>query len=133
MTTATLQRRPGWVTFAAVVMFAVGFSRIISAINLYRGGDQVADLTNSMFGNDLWVWATWDLCLAVLALVAGWSLLRGSRFGFVLAYIWAIWLMVHSFLIMVWAPWFAVAALTLSTLVVFGLASTSGWSKEELA
>jgi hypothetical protein len=40
----------------------------------------VADLSNSIFGDDLWVWGTWDLILAGIALLAGLSLLSGGGF-----------------------------------------------------
>ena len=62
-------------------------------------GNQVADLTHSLFGDNLWVWGAWDLCLAVLALLAGVSLLNGGGLGRLLGYIWAIWVIVQSFLI----------------------------------
>src|SRR5689334_25401092 len=85
---ATDMRRSGWVTFAAVVMFAVCFVRIISGINYVGGGSQINDLTGSVFGNQLWVWGIWDLCLAGLVLFAGLSLLGGGGFGRVVVYVW---------------------------------------------
>ena len=50
------ERRPGWLTFAAVIMFAVCFTRTISGINYLAGGSQIADLTNTVFGDQLKVW-----------------------------------------------------------------------------
>ncbi len=88
------ERRPGWLTFAAVIMFAVCFTRTISGINYLAGGSQIADLTNTVFGDQLKVWGIWDLCLAALALFAGLSLLVGGGFGRVVGYVWAIWLIV---------------------------------------
>ena len=42
-------------TFAAVAMFAVGFVRIISGVHAYfDNANDVNDLTNSIFGDDLW-------------------------------------------------------------------------------
>ena len=64
MASATYDRRPGWVTFAAVLLLAVGFSRIISAINYFSNGSAINDLSDSVFGEHLWVWGIWDLCLA---------------------------------------------------------------------
>ena len=52
-----------------------------------------------MFGQQLWVWGIWDLCLAALALAAGASLLGGGGFGRVIAYVWAVWVIVQSFLV----------------------------------
>lgn len=130
MTTATYDRRPGWVTFAAVLLFAVSFVRIISAINYFGDGATINDLSNSVFGQQLWVWGIWDLGLAALALVAGVSLLGGGGFGRVIAYIWAVWVIVQSFLVIGLAPWYAAAMIVLATLVIYGLAASSDWSKE---
>jgi hypothetical protein len=129
MATTTYDRRPGWVTFAAVLLFAVAFVRIISAINYFGDGSDINDLTNSVFGQHLWVWGIWDLCLAALALGAGISLLGGGGFGRVIAYIWAVWVIVQSFLIIGLAPWFAATMILLAVLVIYGLASTSEWSE----
>jgi hypothetical protein len=128
MSTTTYDRRPGWLTLAATIMFAVCFVRIISAISYFNSGSQVADLTNSIFGDNLWVWGAWDLILAAIALFAGVSLLSGGGFGRVLGYIWAIWVIVQSFLIMAWAPWFAVTMIAIALVVMYGLATTSDWS-----
>jgi hypothetical protein len=129
MATSTYDRRPGWITFAAVLLFAVSLVRIISAINYFGNGIQINELTNSVFGQHLWVWGIWDLCLAALALFAGISLLGGGGFGRVLAYIWAVWVIVQSFLIIGLAPWFAATTILLAVLVIYGLASTSEWSE----
>ena len=37
--------RPGWLTFAAVVMFAVGFLRVISAIYYFADSNRVANVS----------------------------------------------------------------------------------------
>src|SRR3954451_3357689 len=81
MATTTYDRRPGWLTLAVIFMFAVSFVRIISAINYFQGGDQISDLTNSIFGDNLWVWGAWDLFLAAFGLGAAISLLSGGGVG----------------------------------------------------
>ena len=122
MATTTYDRRTGWITFAAVLLFAVGFVRIITAINYFSDGANINDLSNSVFGQQLWVWGIWDLCLAAIALLAGASLLSGGGFGRVIAYIWAVWVLVQSFLIIGFAPWYAAMMILIAVLVIFGLA-----------
>jgi hypothetical protein len=122
--------RSGWLTFAAFVMFAVGFARIVSGINYLAHGSQINDLTHSVFGNQLWVWGVWDLCLAGLAIGAGLSLLAGGGFGRVLGYIWAVWAIVQGFLIIGLAPWYSVAMIALATLVIYALSTHSDWAEE---
>ena len=129
MAATTQVRRPGWVTFAAVLLFAVAFVRIISAINYFGDGSEINDLAGSAFSQHLWVWGIWDLCLAGLALLAGVSLLGGGGFGRVIAYVWGIWVIVQSFMIISLTPWFAVTMIALAALVIYGLASTSDWSE----
>ena len=63
--------RSGWVTFAAIIMFAVAFARIISGIGYLDDSNDVNDLTNALFGDQLWVWGIWDLCVSALAFFAG--------------------------------------------------------------
>lgn len=124
MSTSAYDTRSGWVTFAAIMMFAVGFARIISAITYFDDSNDVNNLTAGLFGDSLWAWGLWDLVIAALALFAGWSLLTNGPFGRVVAYIWAVVLIVNSFMIFGLAPWYAAAAIGLGTLVIYGLATS---------
>jgi hypothetical protein len=123
-------RRSGWLTVAAIVMFSVCFVRVISGINYLGHGSQISDLSHSVFGNNLWVWGVWDLILAGLALVAGLSLLVGGGFGRVVGYIWAIWVIVQSFLVIGLAPWFSIAMIALAMFVIYGLSISSDLGEE---
>jgi hypothetical protein len=124
-TRAGYARPSGWVTFAAIVMFSIAFLRIISAISYFSDSSKVNDLTAGLFGDNIWAWGIWDLCIAALALFAGASLVGGGGFGRVVAYIWGVVLIVESFLIIGVAPWYAAGAIALATLVIYGLAVTS--------
>ena len=123
--------RSGWVTFAGILLFAVGFFRIISAISYFANSHRVNDFTNGAFNGHLWAYGVWDLCVAALALGAAISLLGGGAFGRLIAYIWAIFVIVQGFLTIGQAPWYSAAMITLSVLVIHGLSSTAGkdqWS-----
>jgi hypothetical protein len=119
------ERHSGWVTFAAVLLFAVGFLRIISAISYLANSHRINDFTNGVFSGHMWAWGLWDGVIAALALYAGYSLLNNGGFGRFIAYVWAILVIVQSFLIIGIAPWYAAAMIALSCLVIHGLASTS--------
>jgi hypothetical protein len=114
----------GWIGFAAVVMFAVGFFRIISAISYFANSAKVNNLTNGLFSGHTWGWGLWDLLIAAAALVSGTSLLAGGGFGRVIAYIWAVLMIVQSFAVMNVAPWYGAFSIILASLVIYGLAST---------
>ena len=116
--------RTGWIMLAAVVMFSVGVFRILSGISYLANSHKINDYTAGFFGDNMWAWGLWDLVIAALAIWAAFSLLGGGEFGRVIAYIWAILVIVNSFLIIGIAPWFGAAMLTLALLVIYGLAST---------
>lgn len=119
-----LESRRGWVVFAAIVMFSVGCLRVISGISYLSDSHKVNDLTLGLFGDNLWAWGLWDLGIAAIALWAGYSLLSGGSFGRVVAYVWAVLVIVNSFLIIGVAPWFAALMIALAVFVVYGLASS---------
>jgi hypothetical protein len=119
--------RPGWLTFAAVVLFSVGFLRIISAIYYFADSARVVNLNGGALGGHLFLWGLWDLVIAVLALSAGFSLLSGNTFGRVIGYMWAIVVIVQSFLIIEYAPWFGFGTLLLAILVIYALSVSSDY------
>ena len=116
--------RTGWIMLAAVVMFSVGVFRILSGISYLANSHKINDYTAGFFGDNMWAWGLWDLVIAAIAIWAAFSLLSGGEFGRVIAYIWAILVIINSFLIISIAPWFGAAMLTLAVLVIYGLAST---------
>jgi hypothetical protein len=116
--------RTGWIMLAAIVLFSVGVFRIISGISYLANSHKINDYTAGFFGDNMWAWGLWDLLIAVIAIWAAFSLLKGGEFGRVIAYLWAILVIVNSFLTIGIAPWFGAAMLTLALLVVYGLAST---------
>jgi len=116
--------RTGWIMLAAVVLFSVAVFRLISGISYLANSHKINDYTAGFFGDNMWAWGLWDLVIAALAIWAAFSLLGGGEFGRVIAYIWAILVIVNSFLIIGIAPWFGAAMLSLALLVIYGLAST---------
>jgi len=119
-----LESRRGWVVFAAIVMLSVGFFRIISGISYLANSHKINDFTLGLFGDNMWAWGIWDLGIAIVAIWAGYSLLGGGSFGRVVSYIWAVLVIVNSFSIMRWEPWFAFAMIALAVFVIYGLASS---------
>ena len=116
--------RTGWIMLAAIVMFSVGVYRVLSGISYLADSHKINDFSAGFFGDNMWAWGLWDLAIAAIAIWAALSLLSGGEFGRVIAYLWAILVIVNSFLIIGIAPWFAAAMITLAVLVVYGLAST---------
>jgi hypothetical protein len=122
-------QRPGWLTFAAVVMFGVGVMRVISAIYYFADSNRVNALGTGAFSSHLFWWGIWDLCIAALAIYAGYSLLNGNLGGRVIGYFWAILVLIQSFLIMGQAPVYALCALGVALLVIYGISKSADWSE----
>jgi len=122
-------RRPGWLTFAAVVLFSVGCLRVISAIYYFADSARINNLTYGAFGHHLFLWGLWDVVIAVLALWGGWSLLSGATFGRIIGYVWAGLVLIQSFMILSSAPWFGFAAMILAVLVLYALAVSSDYKE----
>ena len=120
-----IERLSGWGAFAAIVMFSVGFFRLISGISYLADSRKVNDLTLGLFGDSVWAWGIWDLGIGIAALFAAYSLLVNGTYGKIVAYLWAVLVIVNSFLIMGISPWFAAASITLAVLVVYGVAKTA--------
>ena len=75
---ATVTRRPGMVTFAAIIMFMVAGFEVLSAIPAFAGtGWWVTDMGNLVYTNFV-LWGVLDLIIALIALYAGIDLLRGG-------------------------------------------------------
>ena len=125
--------RPGWLTFAAVVMFSVGVLQFISAIYFFANSTRINDLSNGAFGTHVWVWGLWGLVLSALSLTAGYSLLRGHTYGRVITYLWAGLVTVEGFLMLRQAPWSGFLSVVLAVLVIYAVSSTSGWAEKAVS
>jgi len=120
-------KRPGWLTFAAVVMFAFGAVRVITGISYLADSNKVADLTQGLFGGNLFWWGIWDLVIAAVALTGGYSLLQNSGYGRVVGYLFGTLAIVEGFLLLFYAPWYGAFAIGLGILVVYALAVAADW------
>ncbi len=116
-------RASGWLGFAAIMMFAVGFFRIISAIEYFADKHRINDLTGGLFQGNAWAWGLWDLIIAGAAILAGLSILAGGGFGRVLGYIFGVLVIVQGFTVINLAPWYGALSIAIGALVVYGLAS----------
>ena len=117
-------QKSGWLEFAAVVLFAIGFFRIISAITYFANSYKLNNFTNGLFSGHNWAWGVWDLLIAAAAIIAGMSVLAGREFGRVFGYIAGVLVIVHGFTVINLAPWYGATAIVVGVLVIYGLAAT---------
>lgn len=114
---------PGWITFSAVVLFAVGGFRVVAAVARFAGSSKINAFAG-IFEGHLWAWGVFDLVIGILALLAGWSLISGGRYGRLFAYAWAVLVMINSFMYMEFVPTLAVTMVALASLVLYALLVT---------
>ena len=111
----------GWTGFSAVVLYAVGFFRIIEAISYFANSHKINNLSGGLFGGQTWAWGLWDLLIAALAIMAASSVLKGGVLGRLFGYFWGAVVIVQSLVIVGYAPWFAAISITLAIAVIYGL------------
>lgn len=118
-------RRPGMVTFAAVMMFLVAGFEALSALLAFAGtGWWVTDAGNLVYANFV-LWGIVDLIIALIAVYAGIDLLRGGPFGLVMGYLFAGLGAIRWLFVIPAAPVLAVVVIALCVMVIYGLAKYS--------
>ena len=114
--------RPGLVTYAAIMMFALGGFHILLAISEFANSTWVLSrLDVELFIPILLIWGILDLIIGALALYAGVSTLRGGKFGWFMGYTFATLGIIRWLFYIPVAPVLAVAVIVLSMLVIYGL------------
>ena len=127
--TRAAARRPGVLTFAAVVMFVVAGLEALSALMAFVGtGWWVTEAGNLVYANFV-VWGVVDTIIALIALYAGIDLLRGGTFGSVTGYIFAVVGAVRWLFVIPAAPVLAVVVIALCVMVIYALARDSDYAE----
>ena len=127
--TRAAARRPGVLTFAAVVMFVVAGLEALSALLAFAGtGWWVTEAGNLVYANFV-VWGMVDTIIALIALYAGIDLLRGGTFGVGMGYLFAVVGAVRWLFVIPAAPVLAVVVVALCVMVAYGLAKHSDYAE----
>jgi hypothetical protein len=121
--------RPGWLTFSAVVLFAVGCMRILSALYYFADSARVNNLSAGAFGDNIFLWGLWDLGNRGARAVGRLLTARRQHLRTRIGYAWGVLVIVQSFMILEYAPWFGFASLLIAMLVIFALSATSEWKQ----
>jgi hypothetical protein len=121
-------RRPGLVTFAAVIMFVFAFFFLLVALTEFSNSywiynNHVADVYNLAASHLLW-WGIFDIILAAAMAIAGVSLLRGGVYGLLMGLFTASISALRWFFYIPHDPWLAVTVVALDALVIYGLCTS---------
>ena len=115
--------RPGWLTYAAIMMFVLGGFHILLAISDFANSTWVLSrLDIELFIPILLIWGIVDLIIGAIALYSGVSLLRGGTFGLMMGYIFASLAIIRWLFYIPVSPVLAVVVIALNALVIYGLA-----------
>jgi hypothetical protein len=114
--------RPGLLTFAAVMMFALGGFHILLAVSEFARSTWVLSrLDVELFIPILFIWGILDLIIGAIALYAGFSLLRGGAFGLIAGFAFAVLGIIRWLFYIPVSPVLAVVIIALDVLVIYGL------------
>ena len=116
MSAETKTKRPGLVTFTAIMLFVVAGMHVVTAIEELTGGKALQDVSFGLFSGDLAIWGIVDLIIVAVIVFAGIDILRGGSFGRWFGIIFASISAIRSFWFVYWAP---VAAFTVIALDIF--------------
>ncbi len=122
-----LTRRPGMVTFAAVMMFLAGGFEIVIAISEFANASWLSNTTYGVAGGTLLWWGIVDLFLAAVVLYTGYDLMRGGQFGFIFGVFLAVISAIRWFFFIPWAPFLALAVIAVDLLIIFGLTANADY------
>jgi hypothetical protein len=123
----TVARRPGILTFAAVIMFMVAGFEVLAALFAFAGsGWWVTDMGNLVYTNFV-LWGIVDSVIALIALYAGIDLLRGGSFGRGMAYVFAVVGAIRWLFVLPAAPILAVVIIALCVMVIYALSKDSDY------
>jgi hypothetical protein len=122
-----LARRPGLVTFAAIMLFVLaGFELTWALIEFFQGAG-IAAYTYGTFGGYLFLWAIFDVLFGAIALYAGFEVLRGGAFGQFFGIGIAAFSAMRWFFYLPAAPWIGVVMIAVDVLIIYGLVAHSDY------
>lgn len=114
-------RRPGLVTFAAIMMFILAGFQFIWALIEFSNAHYLDTYVYGNFNGYLWAWGVFDLLLAVVIAFAGVSLLRGGVYGQIIGLVVACISAIRWFFYIPAEPWVALAVIAIDILIIYGL------------
>ena len=120
MTKNTLERH-GLVTFGAILMFLVGGFTLVFAASTFSNASFLSDFRLDIGTNRLWISGVIDLFIAAGCFWAGYSLLRGKKFGFYFALAFAVINALKWFFFMFWFPVMGVVSIVIDGLIIYSM------------
>ena len=124
---AATHRRPGMLTFAAVLMFVVAGFEALAALFAFVGTGWWVTSSGDLVYANLFLWGLVDTIIALIALYAGLDILRGGTYGLVVGYLFAVVSAIRWLFVIPAAPVLSVVVVALCVMVIYGLATNSDY------
>ena len=120
--------RPGLVTYAAIMLFALGGFHLLVTISEFADSTWVLSrLDIELFIPILFIWGIIDLIIGSTAVIAGFSILRGGGFGLFTGFVFAALGALRWLFYIPVSPVLAVVIIALDALVLYGLSEHSDY------
>ena len=114
--------RPGLVSYAAIMLFALGGFHLLVAISEFASSTWVLSrLDLELFIPILFIWGIVDLVIGSIAVYSGVSILRGGAFGGTAGIAFATLGIIRWLFFIPVSPVLAVVVVALDLLVIYGL------------
>jgi len=120
-------KRPGLVTFAAIMMFTLGGLSIVWAIEEFSNAAWLNNANLGLFSKTLFYWAISDLVIAAVAILAGLDVWRGGKVGRWIGIIISALSAIKAFFYIPWAPVAALLIVAMDILIIYGLSTSDEW------
>ncbi|MFE0674475.1 hypothetical protein [Streptomyces sp. NPDC058867] len=115
--------RTGGMVFAGVLMIVNGVVAILQGISALASDDVYEALADYVYEMNLTGWGVVLLCLGVLALAAGWGILKGAWWARITGIFLASLSMVAHFLFLPYQPVWSVLMVAIDFFVIWALAT----------
>lgn len=125
--TPAVERRPGLVTFAGIMLLLLAGLEATWALVQFFNATWFATNVYGDFGGYLWLWGILDGLLALVALYAGFDVLRGGTLGQIIGIVIAAFGTMRWFFYLPAAPWIAAVVIAVDVLIVYGLVAHSDY------
>src|SRR5215208_851437 len=114
--------RSGWLTYAAIMMFVLGGFHLLLAISEFANSTWAQSrLDIEVFIPILFIWGIVDLIIGSIAVYAGYSIMSGGTFGWIMGYIFATLGIIRWLFHIPVSPVPAVVDIALNALVIYEL------------
>jgi hypothetical protein len=119
--TKTAMKRPGWVSFAAAMMFLTGALNVMSALNALKVFNVLGDISQGFLGEQYLIWGLADLLVAGVFIYTGYAVMKGQRLGYILGLVFAGVSVLRWIFYIPLAPAAAMIVSFIDILIFFGL------------